>query len=298
MKKLSSSLVVLFVSTSFAMSASLSGTYTSTQTISEDSYIASGSQYTIDMKTGTGIKINQGCTLTVQDGGSLLINSNASNGAGIYVYGTFKVEEGADVKVPRFVLFKGDAKVDLDATLTKVDGSSFGVGVAAPNTTLTSTVSQTISQWDVRGDNFTLGFAKDVVYTYDELSIWNVQSPALKRDFNVNLTNFDDSNMIVFYLGTNGSGYNIRVEDDTKLEIVGKMTQQYPNGSTPAVMDIGTVTYNFNCDKDITINEMFDDGGKLIGYTISTLQAVPEPAEWAMIFGAMALGLAIYRRRK
>ncbi|MBQ2721572.1 MAG: PEP-CTERM sorting domain-containing protein [Opitutales bacterium] len=26
--------------------------------------------------------------------------------------------------------------------------------------------------------------------------------------------------------------------------------------------------------------------------------AVPEPAEWAMIFGALALGLAIYRRRK
>ena len=26
--------------------------------------------------------------------------------------------------------------------------------------------------------------------------------------------------------------------------------------------------------------------------------AVPEPAEWAMIFGGIALGLAIYRRRK
>jgi len=297
MKKLSSSLVALFVSPSFAMSASLSGTYTSTQTISEDSYIASGSEYTINMKTGTGIKINQGCTLTVQDGGSLLINSNASNGAGIYVYGTFKVEEGADVKVPRFVIYQKNAKVDLDATLTKVDGSSFGVAVAASNTTLTSTVSQRISQWDVRGDNFTLGFAKDVVYTYDELSIWNVQSPTLKRDFNVNLTNFDDSNMIVFSLGTNGSGYDIQV-DDTKLVIVGKMTQQYGNSSTPMVMGTGTVTYNFNCDKDITINEMFDGSGNLTGYTISTLQAVPEPAEWAILLGTLALGLAIYRRRK
>jgi len=26
--------------------------------------------------------------------------------------------------------------------------------------------------------------------------------------------------------------------------------------------------------------------------------AVPEPAEWAMIFGMLALGLAMYRRRK
>ncbi|MBE6411774.1 MAG: PEP-CTERM sorting domain-containing protein [Opitutales bacterium] len=32
------------------------------------------------------------------------------------------------------------------------------------------------------------------------------------------------------------------------------------------------------------------------GYFLAA--AVPEPAEWAMIFGALALGLAIYRRRK
>ena len=31
------------------------------------------------------------------------------------------------------------------------------------------------------------------------------------------------------------------------------------------------------------------------GYWLTT---VPEPAEWAAIFGAIALGLAVYRRRK
>ena len=34
------------------------------------------------------------------------------------------------------------------------------------------------------------------------------------------------------------------------------------------------------------------------GWLITGMQAVPEPAEWAMIFGGIALGLAIYRRRK
>jgi len=34
------------------------------------------------------------------------------------------------------------------------------------------------------------------------------------------------------------------------------------------------------------------------GWLLTGMQAVPEPAEWAMIFGALALGLAIYRRRK
>ena len=34
------------------------------------------------------------------------------------------------------------------------------------------------------------------------------------------------------------------------------------------------------------------------GYTVGANIAVPEPAEWAMIFGVLALGLAMYRRRK
>ena len=37
-----------------------------------------------------------------------------------------------------------------------------------------------------------------------------------------------------------------------------------------------------------------DNNGFLANYAL----AVPEPAEWAMIFGGIALGFAIYRRRK
>ena len=33
-------------------------------------------------------------------------------------------------------------------------------------------------------------------------------------------------------------------------------------------------------------------------WALTGMQAVPEPAEWAMIFGGIALGFAIYRRRK
>ena len=49
-----------------------------------------------------------------------------------------------------------------------------------------------------------------------------------------------------------------------------------------------------------------DEDGNLISATLtdvnniasSVLVAVPEPAEWAMIFGCIALGFAVYRRRK
>ena len=297
MKKLFLSLLALFASASFLMSASLSGTYTSTQTISENSYVASGNEYVVNMSSGHGIDVKSGCTLTVQEKGKLLIKGSSPDGAGMYVYGTFKTEADTNVKVPRFVMFADKATLSLQTAITREDGSAFGLAVAHDNTTLSSTVSQTITQWDVRNNNFTLDFTKDVVYTFNSLSLYNVQSSLLYRNFNVNLTNFDDSNEIVLYLGESGAGYDVKIED-TKLVVEGIMTKKYGSGSTPAEMGRGTVKYNFVCDEDITINEMFDNNGKLTGYTISTIQAVPEPAEWAIILGAIALGFAVYRLKK
>ncbi len=57
------------------------------------------------------------------------------------------------------------------------------------------------------------------------------------------------------------------------------------------VADVNTlVTAYDSTDKEITL--AFDNSGWLV------TAAVPEPAEWAAIFGALALGLAMYRRRK
>ena len=48
--------------------------------------------------------------------------------------------------------------------------------------------------------------------------------------------------------------------------------------------------------------KLYDNNGTLLGNaTLSNgwiTLAVPEPAEWAMILGALALGLTMYRRRK
>ncbi|MBQ2721694.1 MAG: hypothetical protein IJF70_02180, partial [Opitutales bacterium] len=45
--------------------------------------------------------------------------------------------------------------------------------------------------------------------------------------------------------------------------------------------------------EEVKLNNLYLNNGWL-----SALPAVPEPAEWAMILGSLALGLAIYRRRK
>jgi len=67
---------------------------------------------------------------------------------------------------------------------------------------------------------------------------------------------------------TSGTGY----VGDTKLYIFNEASQQY----------------------EFTESQWI--GNATDGFILTV--AVPEPAEWAMIFGALALALAIYRRRK
>ena len=53
-----------------------------------------------------------------------------------------------------------------------------------------------------------------------------------------------------------------------------------------------TVTYN-----GVELDESRWSIDATTGQLVANV-AVPEPAEWAMILGALALGVAIYRRRK
>ena len=60
--------------------------------------------------------------------------------------------------------------------------------------------------------------------------------------------------------------------------------------------DINSFTTKFLEGYD---GELFlKDNALWVKFTTVLPSAVPEPAEWAMIFGGIALGLAVYRRRK
>ena len=77
-----------------------------------------------------------------------------------------------------------------------------------------------------------------------------------------------------------------------KLEELGSdYAVSFYNGDTVAK----TITLQGADLSDFSFTKTTIDG--VGGYLLSAV-AVPEPAEWAMIFGAIALGLAIYRRRK
>ena len=73
--------------------------------------------------------------------------------------------------------------------------------------------------------------------------------------------------------------------------------------------DNDSAIFTINSAENQTIKYRFIDGnGNALtdltytavegGWLLTGMTAVPEPAEWAMIFGGIALGLAIYRKRK
>ena len=85
---------------------------------------------------------------------------------------------------------------------------------------------------------------------------------------------FDNDAKTITLKGKNNGVENLHTVsfvDKNGNEITG---ENYPN------LEIGTTTI---------------DG---VDYVYATVAAIPEPATWAAIFGAIALGLAVYRRRK
>lgn len=95
-------------------------------------------------------------------------------------------------------------------------------------------------------------------------------------------------------------GTTINISNGTSLKITGFADNKVNIGTAAA-------SYNnlVNALKDGRL-EIYDTSDKqvladVIGIDSNgwlTMTAVPEPAEWAAIFGAIALGLAVYRRRK
>ena len=106
---------------------------------------------------------------------------------------------------------------------------------------------------------------------------------------------------------TSGSALDIKMQNDlAKLIFEGE-------GRTVSIVKDGELRiYNFRENSiyvgtnSETISELakarfYDSEKNLLNVRVNEsgwLTAVPEPAEWAAIFGAIALGLAVYRRRK
>ena len=108
----------------------------------------------------------------------------------------------------------------------------------------------------------------------------------------------------------NGNTLNIYLDDLVKISLTdAENAIGYLNSASLNIYNfqednfyVGTVENIKNNVESIV--SLYDENGDYLGAaTVNdlgyiTLLTVPEPAEWAAIFGALALGLAMYRRRK
>ena len=101
----------------------------------------------------------------------------------------------------------------------------------------------------------------------------------------INLQNGLEDGVILFDKDMVESGLEFD-EELKSYKIVIKKSSKTQTITITAVegVDIGKLTWSD------TLNDGY--------WTLTGMVAVPEPAEWAMIFGGIVLGLAIYRRRK
>ncbi len=84
-------------------------------------------------------------------------------------------------------------------------------------------------------------------------------------------------------------------DNDAKTITLKGMNNGVENLHTVSFVDKDGNAVNGDSYANFEIGEKTIDGVK---YTYATMAAIPEPATWAAIFGAIALGLAVYRRRK
>ena len=79
----------------------------------------------------------------------------------------------------------------------------------------------------------------------------------------------------------------------TSFDVENKQVLVNTGGKDNCVLNF-TADSGFDWDSITWTEDFIYEGNSYLRIGV----AVPEPAEWAMIFGALALGLAIYRRRK
>lgn len=85
-----------------------------------------------------------------------------------------------------------------------------------------------------------------------------------------------------------------KIGDTSNIEIVGDVLKITRIGSTSTVRDVKLVAYDADGNALCGENEHWE----IQNGFLNIVSNIPEPAEWAAIFGGIALALALYRRRR
>lgn len=239
--------------------------------------------------TQYAIVIDPGKSFTVSGTGVVDLNSTSASDytTGNHInLGNFSstpsfliIENGGKLRVARISLTSKDSQIILGAT-DALKTSNGG------NTTIFFFTNSTLNLCAAGAFSFNFQTREGSIATlsFNEDARLNVMDHIDKTNYTMNLVDFTETNSIFFSSKIDG-------ECILKLEDLGSdYAVSFYNGDTLKKK----ITLTGADLSEFSLSKATVDG--VDGYLLSA--AIPEPAEWAMIFGAIALGLAVYRRRK
>ena len=211
---------------------------------------------------------------------------------GVRITNSLTLNSGADWSV--------DGKVEVyeNATLTINEGAKLTINGPASNAKNGRLILYKNSKVYLNAENCTsmgdLYYLKIATMNTAEVANVYVQANQKINSFYVNksILNLYMSDDVMLELTTAATGWAVDGVGDGELRIHNFKEETIKVSGKESSVLAGIEKYV----------KLYDNNGTLLGNaTLSNgwiALVVPEPAEWAMILGALALGLAVYRRRK
>ena len=275
---------------------------------------------------------NSKTSLNIKNGATLLSESNEFVTGG---YGTITVEKGGTLKA---LSHKTTTKLNVSGALisTKVAGSNFyaltvgsaGVVTFGEGGSLTAnengrislsgsiiansgTNSITASQIVFWGQKNSLEVNGENVFVLANGQNRTLLNIASQVTASIKLTDTNEFGQIIFQNDENNNNVRLNLTLDFKgaddyvyfdSVMFSQHARIYVENFENNKIKFGSISrietalelFDLSTETAIDYQWVATDGG----YWLNFATAVPEPAEWAMILGAIALGLAVYRRRK
>ena len=260
--------------------------------ISTTSWDVTSSNITIDGTLTFNSDVNQYAlkvankTITIGSTGVLNMNSTASNNhislGAFSAAATITIKAGGKLNGDRITASAKDSVINVYSP----DGfnpvkSSYSQIFFYQNATLNMYGAGTYSYTIIGAADkiATLGFAKDVDL--------NIMDYVNVNSFTMDLVDFTETNSIFFTSKV--------VKTECILTLSELSAEKYAVSFYDGENLKKTITITGADLSNFSFEQATVDG--VNGYLLSAV-AVPEPAEWTMIFGGIALALAVYRRRK
>ncbi len=236
-------------------------------TTGETSNVSLNGAITATATDSSGVfEINKGSTLTFGENASLDLNGNAR--IQVKTNSTLIVKSAEKSIQTRHLLLSNGARIELHTKEVFADnnGGDTTVLLTTNGTSITVYVKETNSFGQTAiGENTKLYLELDFASSDSHIDLGEIYATGNGYNLNLYVKNFENNRIKADSLRSGMGSTYLYLFDETSQKYVLNENAQWLGDATN-------------------------------GYWLTV--AVPEPAEWAMILGTLALGFAIYRKRK